>query len=86
MAIFSLERRVWANPHISTFFETEMLCLWNEEDWKKNVRLTKEAFFILTEKLTPFIEANTTRMRQPVTALKRVAFTVYYLADGTSLR
>ena len=81
-----IEHRVWSRLRLSTFFEVEMMALWDNDQWKKHMRMSKEVFLKLVEKSEPFIPVQQTRMRPSTPVVKRVAMTVYYLADGTSLR
>lgn len=48
--------------------------------------MSRDALFALSEELRPYIEGETTKMRAPVGVLKKVALTLYFLADEGRLR
>ncbi|KAJ8001169.1 hypothetical protein DPEC_G00188490 [Dallia pectoralis] len=48
--------------------------------------MSKASLVALSEELSPYIEGQTTNMRAPITTLKRVALTLYYLSDEGRLR
>lgn len=58
----------------------------DENAWRENFRMSKDALAALSEELQPYIEGETTNMRAPVGVLKKVACTLYYLSDEGRLR
>ena len=51
------------------------------EEWKENFRMSERSFYILCEKLQPYIQKQTTLFRKPISVEKQVASTLYYLSD-----
>ena len=60
-----IERRVWSRLRLSTFFEVEMMALWDNDQWKKHMRMSKEVFLKLVEKSEPFIPPVATFLLMP---------------------
>lgn len=56
------------------------------EEWKENFRMSRSSLVRLSEELRPYIEGKSTRMRQPVDVMKKVACTLYYLSDEGRMR
>ena len=52
------------------------------EDWRENLRMSKNSFYKLCDLLAPFISKNKTYMRQPISPETQVAATLYYLSDA----
>ena len=58
----------------------------SEEDWKKNIRMSKEDFEILVSLIRPFYKEISSKVRNDVISLeKRIAVTLYYLKDQGSM-
>ena len=56
-------------------------------EWKLNLRLSKEEFMILHAKLEPFLTPNPNSPNPvPVSSMARLAMTLYYLKDQGSIR
>lgn len=55
-------------------------------EWKENFRMLKESFYILAEKLRPYIKRQNTNFRVAVSVDKQLALTLYYLSDEGRLR
>nr|XP_023651694.1 putative nuclease HARBI1 [Paramormyrops kingsleyae]XP_023651695.1 putative nuclease HARBI1 [Paramormyrops kingsleyae] len=81
------ERQFWVKPGRSSAWWDNFV---NEsvvpEEWQENFRMSRTALLILSEKLRPNIEGKKTQMRSPVDVVKKVACTLYYLADEGQLR
>lgn len=56
------------------------------EEWRENFRMSRSSLLSLSELLRPHIEGQTSVMRSPVSVVKQVACTLYYLADEGRLR
>ena len=56
------------------------------EDWRENLRMSKNSFYKLCDLLAPFISKNKTYMRQPISPETQVAATLYYLSDAGRMR
>lgn len=57
-----------------------------EEEWQENFRISRSSLYKLADQLRPYSEDETTIMRAPVDAVKRVAVTFYYLSDECCFR
>uniref|UniRef100_A0A672N994 DDE Tnp4 domain-containing protein n=1 Tax=Sinocyclocheilus grahami TaxID=75366 RepID=A0A672N994_SINGR len=57
-----------------SFWETEVLQNFQENDWYLNFRMPKETFNVLCDQLHPYINPQITNMLDPVPLEKRVAF------------
>ena len=67
------------------------LCLWQghlpEDEWKYNLRMSREVFMKLVEELRPFISPDPRSPNQTVvSAEKKLALTLYFLKDTGSIR
>lgn len=80
-------RRFWIRPGRTAVwwenFEKEVVL---PEEWHENLRMSRSSLLSHSELLRPTIEGQTTVMRSPVSVLKKVALTLYYLADEGRLR
>ena len=56
------------------------------EGWKENFRMSERSFYILCEKLRPYIQKQTTRFSKLISVEKQVASTLYYVSDEGRLR
>ena len=58
-----------------------------EEEWKKNLRISKANFLKLVNLIKPYAKERSSRVRQDVISLeKRVAIALYYLEDQGSMQ
>ena len=80
-------RRFWTRPGRTSSwwdnFEHEVVVA---EEWRENFRMSRTSLLKLSDLLRPHIEGQTTVMRSPVSVVKKVACTLYYLADEGRLR
>ena len=83
----NIERRFWVKPGRTASrwdnFEDQVVL---PEEWGENFRMSRGSLYRLSTMLRPHIEGQTTRMREPVDVLKKVACTIYYLSDEGRLR
>ena len=80
-------RRFWIRPgRTSAWWENFVNEVVLPEEWKENFRMSRTSLLNLSEELRPYIAGITTRMRQPVNVVKKVACTLYYLSDEGRLR
>ena len=80
-------RRFWIRPgRTSAWWENFVNEVVLPEEWKENFRMSRTSLLNLSEELRPYIAGITTRMRQPVDVVKKVACTLYYLSDEGRLR
>ena len=56
------------------------------EEWRENFRMSKGTFYSLCRELRPYIEQQSTRMRQPIEVERQVGITLYYLSDEGRIR
>ena len=56
------------------------------DKWKENIRMSKQSFLVLCEKLCQYISKNTTRFRKPISVEMQFAVTMYYLSDKGRFR
>ena len=82
-----MERRFWVRPGRTASwwdnFETQIVL---PEEWRDNFRMSRGSLLRLSNILRPHIEGLTTRMREPVDVVKKVACTLYYLSDKGRMR
>ena len=58
-----------------------------EQEWKKNLRISKANFLKLVNLIKPYAKERSSRVRQDVISLeKRVAIALYYLEDQGSMQ
>ncbi|KAL0147037.1 hypothetical protein M9458_057561 [Cirrhinus mrigala] len=80
-------RKFWIRPgRTSSWWDNFVNGVVVEDEWRENFRMSKASVIALSEELSPYIEGQTTNMRAPITTLKRVALTLYYLSDEGRLR
>eukprot|EP00794_Sanderia_malayensis_P002344 gene2343-2699_t len=53
-------------------------------DYRRIMRMNTDAFEELLEKVCPFIEGQSTNMRQPISAEEKIAVTLRFLVTGES--
>ena len=51
------------------------------DDWRENLRMSKENFMKLCDKVKPFLQKQSTIMRSAIDVEKQVAVTLYYVLD-----
>ena len=54
--------------------------------WWENLRMSRETFMVLCDKLRPHLERETTRFREPVSVEARVAVTIWKLGTNVEHR
>ena len=84
-------RRVWMKPwllkkkqelsHVQLIRELQDI----PEDWKNYLRMDKENYLDLLERITPLIEKQDNVMRSAITPHERLAATLRFLITGGSL-
>ncbi|XP_037553265.1 protein ALP1-like [Nematolebias whitei] len=86
-AIQRRRRRFWIRPGRTAGwwenFEKEIVL---PQEWRENFRMSRSSLLSLSELLLPYIQGKSTVMRSPVCVVKKVACTLYYLADEGRLR
>ncbi len=71
------ERRFWIKPgRTSAWWDNFVAGIVIPEEWKENLRMSKDSFYGLCNQLRPFIERKETNMRSPVDVEKQVALTL----------
>ena len=56
------------------------------EDWRDNLRMSKNSFYKLGDLLAPFILKNTTYIRLTISPETQVTATLHYLSDAGRMR
>uniref|UniRef100_A0A3B3D670 DDE Tnp4 domain-containing protein n=1 Tax=Oryzias melastigma TaxID=30732 RepID=A0A3B3D670_ORYME len=80
-------RRFWVRPgRTASWWENFELEVILPDEWRENFRMSRLSLLSLSELLRAHIEGQTTVMRSPVDVVKKVACTLYYLADERRLR
>ena len=83
-------RRVWVKPWLLKKQELSHVNLIRElqdipEDWKNYLRVNKENYLDLLERITPLIKKQDNVMRSAITPHERLAATLRFLITGGSL-
>ncbi|XP_061476936.1 uncharacterized protein LOC133381611 [Rhineura floridana] len=76
----NLERKVWVRQRERSWWENEVLPLWDDEMWKKHFRMSRATLFEIAWQLRPYIGRQGTNMRTPIPVEKRVAVAIWWLA------
>lgn len=80
-------RRFWVKPgRTRSWWDSFSSNIVPPEEWKDNFRMSRSSFYSLCDQLAPFLEGQSTIMRQPVEVDQKVALTLYYLADEGRMR
>ena len=86
--LIAKKRRVWSPRHCwiypgrtAIWWENLLNVVSPEHEWKTNFRMCRANFMALCEELRPYIEKQTTRVRQPISVETPVGITLYYLSD-----
>ena len=72
-------RTLWMHPRTQIWFEM-VDDTYNDELWYANFRVTKETFTFILRKVEPERAHENTHLREAVSAKRRLAVTLYYLA------
>ena len=78
-------RTLWMHPRTQIWFEM-VDDTYNDELWYANFRVTKETFTFILRKVEPEIAHENTHLREAVSAKRRLAVTLYYLASTAEYR
>ena len=57
-----------------------MLGTFTDRDWTESFRVSRSTFYVLCERLTPYIQRQNTQLRRAICVEQRVAITLWYLA------
>ncbi|XP_077187070.1 uncharacterized protein LOC143834278 isoform X2 [Paroedura picta] len=79
-------KRVWTEKRNTGWWENFVVSAWSDEEWLANFRMTRNTFEELVSMLRGRLERQTTNMRSPIPVEKRVATTVWYLANTAPYR
>ena len=80
-------RRFWIKPgRTLAWWDSFSSNIVPPEEWKDNFRMSRSSFYALCDQLAPYLEDQSTIMRQPVEVDRKVALTLYYLADEGRMR
>lgn len=78
-------RETWMRPHSLAWFDM-VEELFTEEQWYSNFRVTKGTFTYILQEIQGYISRQDTLMRRAVTAERRLALTLYFLASTAEYR
>ncbi|KAL2080758.1 hypothetical protein ACEWY4_024551 [Coilia grayii] len=82
-----VHRRFWTRPgRTSSWWDNFVNEVVLPEEWREHFRMTRSSVYQLSDHLRPYIEGQTTRLRELVDVVKKVACTLYYLSDEGRLR
>ena len=79
------ERLLWMHPRSLVWFDM-VDQQYNDDLWYANFRVTKTTFEFILDKIQREISRKITPMRDPVTAKRRLALTLYYLSSTAEYR
>ena len=79
------DRTLWMHPRSQVWFEM-VDDAYNDELWYANFRVTKGTFEFILSKIEQDIVHHNTRLREAVSAKRRLAVTLYYLASTAEYR
>ncbi|XP_015282244.1 PREDICTED: putative nuclease HARBI1 [Gekko japonicus] len=79
-------RRWWVYPCRKHWWEKFVAEVWDADRWIENFRMSRGTLFSIVEVLRPRIERQRTVMRAPIATEKRVAITVWWLANKECYR
>ncbi|XP_061444666.1 uncharacterized protein LOC133366041 [Rhineura floridana] len=82
----SVERRFWARPRSTEWWDHTVLETWDDNQWLQNFRMRKSTFLELCGQLSPALQRQKTRMRIPLSVEKRVAIALWKLATSVCYR
>ncbi|XP_065668041.1 uncharacterized protein LOC136088280 [Hydra vulgaris] len=63
-----------------------MVNCWNEDDWIKNIRMSKAAFNYLCKEVSPFMPIQGTNFRKSLPLEMKLAVTLYFLSGSADYR
>uniref|UniRef100_A0A336MZF5 CSON010726 protein n=1 Tax=Culicoides sonorensis TaxID=179676 RepID=A0A336MZF5_CULSO len=78
------KRRIWTQPRSGNFFENDLNTC-NDDIFKENLRVSRETFQFLTEKLDGMKKQDTI-FRKAISLEKRIAVALYTLGSSSEFR
>ena len=80
-----VNRTIWEKVRSKVFWAT---CRknWTNKDYIANLRVDKETFLLIVQRLTPYIQRKTTVMRPSIAVDERVAIALWRFSSGDSSR
>ena len=82
------KRQRWVNPgRTAAWWNNLINGELDESEWKDNLRMSREDFMALVDKLQPYLSPDSESFRKDTIPLeKKIGMTIYYLKDQGSLR
>jgi hypothetical protein len=81
------QRRWWMKPRLHLYWDRVLHGeQWIESDWLENLRMSRQTFLMICERLRSQIERYDTRLRRSVPVTERVAITLWKLATVVEYR
>ncbi|XP_019371705.1 PREDICTED: uncharacterized protein LOC109296671 [Gavialis gangeticus] len=84
--LHTVERKVWAHPSSTDWWERVVLGTWDDELWLQTFRMRRDTFMDIAAQVAPHIARQDIVMRPTLSPEKRVAIAVLKLATPGSLR
>ena len=85
--VCSPQRSIWCKPRSNKWWKDVQCGRYGEEWWwKENLCMNRDTFAILCNELRPFLQRQTTCLREPISVEKRVAVTLWKLATNVEYR
>ena len=82
----ALRRSIWIRPRSNEWWKDVEMNRYGDHWWKENLRVNRDTFAILCTELRPYIQRQTTGLRDPISVEKRVAVTLWKLATNVEYR
>ncbi|XP_015263418.1 PREDICTED: putative nuclease HARBI1 [Gekko japonicus] len=86
IAAHTVPRRWWVKDRSEDWWDNTVMATWIDEDWLKNFRMSRATFFELAGTLRHRLERQNTRIRPSIPVEKRLAITLWYLANQEYFR
>ncbi|CAM5073331.1 unnamed protein product [Natator depressus] len=84
--VHAVECRFWARETSTDWWDRIVLQVWDDSQWLRNFRMSKDTFMELCDLLSPALRCKNTKMRAALTVEKRVAIALWKLATPDSDR
>ena len=78
--------KLWCKQRSKHWWNGVLSGCYGDDWWRENLRMTRETFYFVCDKLRPLISRTATRMRLPVSVEMRVAITIWKLGTNIEYR
>uniref|UniRef100_A0A8D0DQ05 SCAN box domain-containing protein n=1 Tax=Salvator merianae TaxID=96440 RepID=A0A8D0DQ05_SALMN len=76
-----VKRRFWIYPKKQDWWENFIVSVWDDDKWLEHFRMSRSTFQEIAEELRPVLQRQVTVMRKPISVEKRLAITLWWLAN-----